>query len=175
MDSELIAKFPCGGGWWKVHHPAAGDWQQSHYETDCQPREVREEHQQPHIQNEKEERRANKQPPLARRERERTSTKTVCEYIMDAIDPCASLYTTSQKLDALQWLKQRLFNFVSSDAHLYLGPKKSRTLSMWLSGNSCKPDSESIVREFVQLLLGENAKDVVLHLDRRGQWFVKNA
>lgn len=162
MDSDMLSKFPCGGGWWKIQHPFVGEWQQSFY--DAPP-------DKPAIASD-----ANTHVPRSEVRtnvpRGKNPTKTVCEYILQTIDPCASLYTKTQTLDALQWLKQRLFNFVSSDAHLYLGPKKSRILSSWLSGNSCKPDSETIVREFVELILGENAKNIVLQLDRRGNWYV---
>lgn len=165
MDTELIMKFPCGGSWWTVRHPAACEWQQSFYEgvpsaTIPAPMPV------PSTPS--------AQPRQPRSKDVRTNQLVpVCEYIMNTIDPCASLYTVMQKMDAVQWLKQRLFNFVSSDAHMYLGPKKSRVLSLWLSGNASKPDTESMVREFLEFLLGDRAKDVALHMDRRGQWFVK--
>lgn len=180
MDSELIAKFPCGGGWWKVLHPAATTWQQAYYvhevESDDQLSSVKQNMKDSIVApthsstyNSVQTTTHNKNKPNT----ERLNLKTICEYIMDLIDPCASLYTKPQRMDALQWLKQRLFNFVSSDTHMYLGPKKSRILSMWLSGNPCKPDSETIIREFIELLLGEGSKDIALHMDRRGNWFVK--
>lgn len=172
MDSTLLAKFPCGGIWWKVQHPSAQAWQQAFYEQDagllsrnstvCPKTNDRS------YAKEK----MNVREPIANSKK--YTLKPVCEYLLDMIDPYATLYTKMQKIDAMQWFKQRLFNFVSSDAHMHLGPKKSRVLSMWLSGNSCKADSETIVREFVNLLMGDRVPEaMVLHLDRRGNWFVK--
>lgn len=182
MDNVLISKFPSGGSWWRVQHVDAGKWQQSFYigEPTRTPEDnsgngnanantnTYTKHNNTRVEKVRKDE--------SQKERERTKMKNVCEYIMDAIDPCASLYTPMQRMDALQWLKQRLFNFVSSDAHLYLGPKRSRTLSMWLSGNSCKPDSEPIVREFVNMLLGDHSQSqsLSLFLDRRGNWLVQN-
>lgn len=168
MDSTLLAKFPCGAIWWKVQHPAAESWQQAFYE----PQEVTNPTTNTNDYLHTNEASRSRHEPSAMSRK--YSLKPVCEYLLDMIDPYASLYTKMQKIDAMQWFKQRLFNFVSSDAHMYLGPKKSRVLSMWLSGNSCKPDSETIVREFVNLLMGDRVPEVmVLHLDRRGNWFVK--
>ena len=198
MDTNLITKFPCGGTWWKVQHPAANQWQQAFYEgshhednaphTPTAKSQGRVEGRAERRTEERAERRAEGRAHGAHgahgeREKVRTGGLTpLCDYIMNMIDPCASLYTVAQKMDAVQWLKQRLFNFVSSDAHMYLGPKKSRVLSVWLSGNASKPESEGIVHEFVEFLLVNNYNNqknkddttpMVLHLDRRGQWFVK--
>jgi hypothetical protein len=101
------------------------------------------------------------------------TTTPLWNTILDNIDPCASLYTCSQRVDALQWLKERLFNFVASEAHTYLGPKKSRVLSMWLSGNSCNADSEPIIRFFIELLFGEKGANMNMVLDKRGNWLHK--
>jgi hypothetical protein len=170
MDTEWMSKFPCGGSWWKVQHPAASEWQQAFYEGTVVERVPPPSSAAP-VQPSHPTREARKHEHMQDRTR---GMVPVCEYIMDAIDPCASLYTVTQKLDAVQWLKQRLFNFVSSDAHMYLGPKKSRVLSTCLSGNPSKVDYEPIVREFITLLLGEAVQATALHLDRRGQWFVKS-
>lgn len=191
MDQDFISKFPCGGTWWKVQHPEVQVWQQAFYESAVVNTQSTETfvgkdllawagkdtmEATPTSQNHAP---IKEEVPVQRgvnRREPRMKLKNVCEYILEVLDPCASLYTTMQKLDATQWLKQRLFNFVSSDAHLYLGPKKSRILSAWLSGNPCKPDSETIVRDFVMRLVGENhanEQTMQLHMDRRGNWFVK--
>lgn len=142
-----------------MQHPACDSWQQRHYdEPAASPLQLQTE--------------GGVVRPERPRGRERDAPqRCVFDYVLEAIDPCASLYTPTQKIDATNFVRHRLFNFVSSEAYKELGPKKSRVLSVWLSGNPSKEESRGIVLQFLQFLLDEKAPSAI-SLNRRGHWFV---
>jgi hypothetical protein len=154
-----------------VQHSGAQKWQQCHY--DAPSSEVKDTSHQDPI--------STKQvtlPVAIITVKTQTKTKSITiplwNAILEILDPYASLYTASQKTDASQWLRERLFNFVASEAHTYLGPKKSRILSTWLSGNRCTQESESIIRWFIDYMFGEKSTHINLFLDKRGNWLHKH-
>lgn len=165
MECDLFSKFPSGGSWWSIQHPAHTQWKQHAYETPFSSP----------IQNVVHEEPKHKQKDYTFPRKHEVAIRMVplIEYMLDAIDPCASLYTPSQKADAVQYMRQRFFDFVTSQAHTYFGPKKSRILAVWLSGNSCKQESHAVIVDFVSFMLGDQARRWELILNRKGTWMKK--
>lgn len=101
---------------------------------------------------------------------------TVLEAVLDAIDPCASLYNFAQRQDAVDVLRCKLLAFVTGPAHAYFGPKRSRLLAMWLSGNrsSSKTDLTDIIKRFVAFILDADPGWRIEYIERngRGLWVV---
>lgn len=182
MESDIIDKFPSGGIWWRVQHRNCDTWQQKSYDKPSEHvfsfkiKTKQNGTEDTYTHNNHNGNISHDSSRLKQRHeggRQRNTMISICDAILNEIDPCATLYTNSQKIDASTWLRQRLFNFVSSDAYTYLGPKKSRILSSWLSGNPCKPDTESIISDFLSFLLGADKVHAwKLHNDRRGQWWI---
>ena len=160
---SIFEKLPCGGDWWKISYPEGERWGQHVYgasETKSVQQKV-----------------CVEAPAVKSTEVQARSARIQCVSLLDkvlcAIDPYAELYTKSQYMDALCYLKERLFRFVTGEAHVTLGPKRSRTLSMWLSGNPCKQDHLDIVRQFVDHLTEGRAQEWDITVDRFGRCVVK--
>lgn len=180
MEESIFAKLPSGGSWWNIRHPEHVAWQQQPYEEAdakvgviLQQRKARAENDAVETEAPSTQLQGALGGGHAPKPKEPRKTY-VFHKLLGMLDPCASLYTSSQRADALQHLRGRLLAFVSGPAHPYLGPKRSRVLSIWLSGNRVSKDNGNgtILEEFLQFLTDGTAWN--LDVTQHGDWYVKN-
>jgi hypothetical protein len=80
----------------------------------------------------------------------------VFEYILMKIDEVYSIYPKSLKENASSLLKNKLEKIVTSvDGLVFFGPRKTRSIIAWLSGNSITDTSEPIIAGFLSWILDE--------------------
>lgn len=177
MEVSLFERLPSGGAWWNVLHPAADKWSQGPYEQAHRPTIApRSNPMQP----------AHAGEPQPKKDVCRGFTQEVAnkpaapprggvrafQAVLEALDPCSSLYTKDQAADAMNTVRERLLGFVTGLAHSYFGPKKARVLSLWLSNNRIKGEDAPILEEFLGFLLEDKAVGWTLAPGPRGEWFV---
>lgn len=179
MNTAIFDKMPCGASWWNIRHPSAADWMQNPYgdSESVMPSKVIKQNNSntsaslvpkfSFIRDEQDRRNIMEQS-----EKQKSRCRqTVIEATLEAIDPCASLYTHSQRMDALEVVRTRLLQFVSGSVYAHLGPKKSRILSAWLSGNRIDPCNAALIQEFMNFLLEEKAADWIVTPSPHGKWY----
>jgi len=84
-------------------------------------------------------------------------THEVFEYILEKIDNLYPIYSQSMKETANKMLKLKLQDIVASpDGQLYFGPRKTRSIVAWISGNPIAENSEIIIAGFIAWILDES-------------------
>ena len=87
------------------------------------------------------------------------------KYAVQIIDEMAMLYTESMMSIAVTILKQRWMEWITSEiGSKYFGPKKSRFILSWLSGNRLdQVVGEKIISEFLRWMLDDDSIHTECH------------
>ena len=105
----------------------------------------------------------------------KTAVIDLLSEIIKTMDPYAALYSAENMRDAAQTIRESFLEFVTGPAHKWLGPKKSRTLALWLSGNKIPSDRANILKEFLTFMLEEpfTSSWTDMFQDKSGNWYVR--
>jgi hypothetical protein len=164
MDEALFSKLPLGNDWWKISYPHTEAWWQAPYEPlPVRAKPTHNVHVTPSAPQIKH--RAHVSVPS------NAKGTPIWLDILRRLDPCCDLYHRTQQQDAMACIRKRLLEFVLGPAQHHFGPKKSRYLASWLSGNRVDAtEATPIIKDFLRFMF-DSAMDV--SQDAHGKWFVK--
>ena len=153
MDDIIYSKLPSGGSLWEYKNEHSSKYIQKHYDN-------------PNSENP-----IYKINTVIKTNRDKTRKKTLMNYVINTIDPLASLYTSKMYEQAENIFKDKLIDIISKGPiYQWLGPKKSRSLLSWITHNNhgVIDDIGKIIAEFLSWFLNkslkyipENSKEIV--------------
>ena len=154
MDDILYSKLPSGGKLWN-------------YISEYRENHIQKPYDNPNIENP-----ILKERVLIKKTKiEKNRKETLMHYIINIIDPLATLYTPKMYEQAESILKDKICEIVSKGPlYQWLGPKKSRSLMAWITHNNHGniDDIGKIIADFLSWFLNksfryipENTKQIV--------------
>ena len=153
MDDIIYSKLPSGGSLWEYKSDYSNKYVQKYYDNLNSDNPIY------------------KINTIIKTNRDKTRKKTLMNFIINTIDPLASLYTSKMYEQAENIFKDKLVDIISKGPiYQWLGPKKSRSLLSWITHNNhgVIDDIGKIVADFLSWFLNkslkyipENTKEIV--------------
>ena len=144
MDDILYSKLPSGGKLWN-------------YISEYRENHIQKPYDNPNIENP-----ILKERVLIKKTKiEKNRKETLMHYIINIIDPLATLYTPKMYEQSESILKDKICEIVSKGPlYQWFGPKKSRNILYWITQNNhgSIDDIGKIVSEFLSWFLDKTFK-----------------